>query len=212
MIARQLHIQCLLHSWKPIFRYSVFILLLMSCSESLVKPTSKEQQLWEKNQQQLHSLNKWQANGRVAVYNDQENWLIKVRWHQTLDNYQLYFSSPSGQSVAKLVGMPQHVEMFTAENQHYVAHHPDDLVEQTFNIHLPVTGLGFWIRGIPSPDIPVSNYYLNEKGYLTQLEQAGWTINFQTYAQTANWFLPQKLLLSNPHYRVKIIISDWYIS
>ncbi len=213
MIARQYLIQNLPPTYSLKLILSILLIFLLTgCGENLVKPSSETQLLWESHQQRLQTLNKWQLNGRVAVYNDHENWLIKVRWDQNLDKYQLHFYTPSGQGVAKLVGMSQQVEMFTAENQHYVAQHPDALVAQTFNINLPVTGLRFWIRGMPTPDVPIDNYYLNKQGYLTQLEQDGWKINFQTYAKSSNWFLPKKLLLTNSQYKVKIIVLNWHIS
>ncbi len=77
------------------------------------------------------------------------------------------------------------------------------LIQQMFGFSLPVSGLEYWLLGIPQPKIKYHKTLLNNQ--LISLEQQGWRIQYVNYVGG----VPQKLLLE--HYatntKIKLIIS-----
>ena len=58
------------------------------------------------------------------------------------------------------------------------------LLEQTLGLRLPVTGLRYWVRGLPAPG-PTALLQTDAAGRLTRLEQNGWVIEYPSYAPSS---------------------------
>jgi outer membrane lipoprotein LolB len=149
----------------------------------------------------------WQLNGRIAIAKEDEHWTAHVYWHQRDADYQIRFNAPLGQGVMLLQGNEGGVMMRTADNQTLVASNPDALVVKAIKLEIPVSGLYFWIRGLPGPT--ALNYQLNEAGYLYHLQQDGWDIEYGNYVNAGEVALPAKIYLENKRVKVKIVISQW---
>lgn len=168
--------------------------------------------LWKTHQQQLQTLTHWRLNGRIAITTEQENWTAHVHWQQHGSYYRLRFNAPLGQGALLLEGNEHQVMMQTAEQKTYTAENPDALILQTLNLAIPITGLHFWIRGVPKPEQHSPPYRLYEHGYLYHLQQDGWEIEYSRYIANNTVELPSKIFLDNGQFKVKIVISSWDIS
>ncbi len=73
----------------------------------------------------------------------------------------------------------------------------------------PLDSLRFWIQGVPNPTMPGTET-LGADGYLTTLEQSGWTVAFNSYMQTPDGALPQNLTATRDKVRVKLAIQSWH--
>ncbi|MDY6992116.1 MAG: lipoprotein insertase outer membrane protein LolB [Pseudomonadota bacterium] len=167
--------------------------------------------LWQTHQAQLRTLTAWRLNGRIAITTEQDNWTAHVHWQQHEQEYRLRFNAPLGQGALLLEGNEQQVMMHTAEQKTYIAENPDALILKTLNLAIPITGLHFWIRGLPKPKQLPSAYRLYEHGYLYSLQQDGWHIEYSRYIPNNTIELPSKIFLDNGQFKVKIVISSWDI-
>jgi len=119
---------------------------------------------------------------------------------------------PLGQGAMLIKGNDEGVVMHTANKETFTANNPDALVADVLKLEIPVTGLRFWIRGVPSSKSSPTWYTLNEAGHLHRLRQDGWEIVYKRYANVHGINLPNKIFLENDEFQVKIIISQWNIT
>lgn len=197
---------------KKIFLLAGVLLISACTSVSPPKPITPEMEaLWQTHQTQLTALNQWQLNGRIAITTPDENWVANVYWLQQENHYRLQFHIPPGQSVMALNGNSAAVTLRTSDNQSFVAQDPDELIAKVLKLTIPVRGLTYWIRGIPKPIELVSDYQLDDSGYLYILQQDGWSIEYKRYQEVNQLHLPDKITLQNEQFKVKIAISEWHI-
>lgn len=191
------------------------IFFLVSCATQPALPppaTPVTKSLWETHYKQLNAIKSWHMNGRIAVITATENWTANVHWQQRASTYQLIFKAPLGQSTMSLEGNQYRVVMRTTDGEEIEENNPDVLIAKVMDLHIPVTGLYFWIRGVPAPRPVAKQYRLDEAGYLYSLQQDGWKIAYKRYVDVAGISLPDKIFLENKHFRVKIAVSRWDLS
>ncbi|MDM8558843.1 lipoprotein insertase outer membrane protein LolB [Candidatus Parabeggiatoa sp. HSG14] len=174
--------------------------LLLSCASLPSLPPNNANQ-----------LDSWHLKGRIAIVTEDDSWTANVHWQQQGTDYQLRLNTPLGQGVLLLEGNDISVVMHTANNETFRAHNPDALVAQVLKLEIPVTGLHFWIRGLPSPKTIPTRYVLTKTGYLKSLQQDGWEIEYGRYLNVDGINLPRKIFLDNNQFQVKIVISQWNI-
>lgn len=164
---------------------------------------------WELRRQALLEINRWHLTGRVAVRIDQEAWSANVRWGQRQDAYLLDVYGPLGQGRLRLNGDSEGVTATSREGEQVSARSPEALLFQELGWMLPVSGLRYWVRGIPAPEVPESSLALDELGRLARLEQAGWSIEFSAYGEGDGIDLPRRIRLDNGEIFVRLVIDEW---
>ena len=63
-------------------------------------------------------------------------------------------------------------------------------------------------RGLPAPDSR-SRLTLDGDSHLARLEQDGWQVEYQRYAQQNGYALPERLKLYGQDLEVTLVIKDW---
>ena len=178
----------------------VCVLLLSSCAQLPPIPPIPANQ-----------LDSWRINGRIAISTKNDSWTANVYWQQQGPTYQLRLNAPLGQGAFLLEGDDDGVIMQTANQETFTARDPDILVTQVLKLEIPVTGLHFWIRGLPAPQPSPQWYTFDETGHLHRLRQDGWEITYMRYINIQGIDLPNKIYLENDRFKVKIVISKWNI-
>ena len=101
----------------------------------------------------------------------------------------------------------------------------DEVLYRTLGWHVPFKQMGYWLRGLPEPELPVT-IILDKYGRLDKLIQSGWQVSFLQYRIYGDLELPRKLYLAaDPDmlpariqleneqaesFSVKIVISQWH--
>jgi len=78
----------------------LFSFIMLSGCQTMPKyepPSPEMQALWQKNHAQLHKLQSWQLNGRIAILSPEEHLTLNVHWQQLNEVYVLRFTVPPGQ-------------------------------------------------------------------------------------------------------------------
>jgi outer membrane lipoprotein LolB len=174
-------------------------------------PSAAIEALWQFHRARLKSVNQWRLNGNISISTAEKNWRARIHWRQDKKKYTLRLYAPLGQGAMLLEGDEQKVIMRTADNKIYQAKNPDSLVREVLNLELPVSGLHFWILGLPSIEAKPNTLRLNETGQLHTLEQQGWQIQYLNYFDDDNIALPKKIYLENKDFEVTLVITDWEI-
>ncbi len=135
-----------------------------------------------------------------------------MRWRQEGGNYDISLGSPLGQDVLQLQGDAQGVSLRTAQGTDFAAD-GETLLYRRLGLRLPVSGLRYWVLGLPDPAAPVGaqDREVDGLGHLTRLRQSGWDIEFRRYGPVTTIDLPDKIFLTNQAVRleVRLAVEQW---
>lgn len=189
-------------------------LILSACELTPLQPpqTLDAEQSWRTRQQTLSALSAWGLSGRIAIQTPAEGWHASLSWEQRGETYSIQLSSPLGQGALQLNGDSSQVTLRTA-NAEDTAQDPEALLERQLGWRIPVSGLRYWVLGLPDPGVPLERKQLDESGRLTRIQQSGWDVEFRHYTSTGSVDLPDKLFLNNastePHLEVRLAVERW---
>jgi outer membrane lipoprotein LolB len=147
----------------------------------------------------------YELSGRLAARYRNEAFSGNLAWRHARNSDEMLITSPLGAGVARIVREGDAVVLSTAEPRDYRARDAESLTEQVLGFRLPLGGLADWVRGRPSPQLPVLNSESNAEGRLQTLEQGGWKIEYLEYRGE----LPSRLRLTYPGIELRLAISEW---
>jgi len=189
------------------------LIILSGCTtlSSSSQPSSDFDQ-WEAHKAHLSDLKHWQMNSRIFIQTKDDGFSSSIRWVQEVQSYQLRFSAPFGQGIYHLTGNPEKVSILLPDNTEQTAADPETLMKQALGFKLPVSGLSYWLRGLPYPEDPDRNIILDRNERLSELNQAGWDIKISRYLHKDGYYLPTKLTMENRHLKMKMVVKQWNLS
>lgn len=196
-------------------RGRVTLLLCMACAlagcaripaEAGFKPPS-----WEARQDGLIRLRSWALKARVAVRNGGEAATASLFWTQREDEYQLRATAPLGGGAYLLEGGAGAALLRGPGQELERAEDAETLLLRRLGWRLPVSHLAYWVRGLPSPALPVAALTLDEKNRLEALEQGGWVLQCQDYVSVEGNQLPRRLTLRSKggSHSARLSIRRW---
>lgn len=166
---------------------------------------------WQAHQARLNAITHWQVSGRIFMQTQDDGFSSQIDWVNRDQIYQIRFTAPMGQGVYDLQGEPGKVSMTMPNNQTETASNPESLMQKTLGVSLPVSGLSYWLRGLPNPANSSRDILLDTHERLIRLEQQGWKIIISRYRQQGDIYLPDKLIMENKHVKIKMALKDWRI-
>lgn len=143
-------------------------------------------------------------SGRVSVQHGEDSFSGALNWTADAERDELLFSNPLGQGIASLIRSPGGVVLTAAGKDPVHAETADELTEKTLGFHLPLSGLRYWVQGIPDPG-RVSESRKSENGGLTQLKQDGWVIDYLQYRENR----PRKIHVTRDGLEIRLVIDEW---
>ncbi|BAW81177.1 outer membrane lipoprotein LolB [Candidatus Nitrosoglobus terrae] len=173
------------------------------------KPPSDPKLAWQERQLALQRIKNWELKGRLAVNVAQDSWTGSVHWEQKEDKFDIFWFFPFGQGTIELKGAPELVTMRLPREEPVTATSAEELLEIRLGWSLPVTGLRYWLLGLPTPELPITEQVLDPWGRLQRLSQGGWVIRYLNYKLIHDNYLPGKVFLDNPKVRMRLVIDRW---
>jgi outer membrane lipoprotein LolB len=172
-------------------------------------PAARE--AWQARQDHLKGLKRWTLTGRMAVQNGREGGTGQLSWAQTEEAYNIQLRAPMGQGTFELAGHPAGVSLRTGRNQIVRAAAAEDLLQRQLGWSAPVSGLRYWLMGLPQPGLNVDKLQIDSAGRLTDLEQGGWRISVSQYRPYGRTELPSKISIENGRLKMRLAALDWRI-
>ena len=183
------------------------VTLLAGCA-GLPKPESGSQ-AWQDHRQQLEQLSHWTASGKIALRTPEQAESASLLWQQAGEASPLRLAGPLGVSAPTIDSDGKQLEV--RQGGDYSRWNLDDPTlgsERSWD--LPLRSLNHWIKGIPAPDSPVEALQLDEEGQLPkQMQQQGWTVEYQQFARFDGYLLPTKLQVYRGETRARILLREW---
>ncbi|VAW97007.1 hypothetical protein MNBD_GAMMA20-635 [hydrothermal vent metagenome] len=193
------------------FAVLTITLLLTGCASQPGPPAltpHEEAQAWRIHQALVSGLGEWALSGRISVRTEDDSWSGKLRWRQGGEQFHIAFDAPMGMGAARLRSDNTGVHMEVADGKEFSAPDAESLLYQFFGMRLPVTGLRYWVTGLPQPGMSSSLEY-DGAGRLARMQQASWDIRYRGYLHVQNVDLPQKIFIENRRLNVRLVIERW---
>lgn len=172
-----------------------------------VPPGIDNPDAWREHRAAVRALEHWSLQGRAAS-GQVLGWTGNISWRQDGKTFHVRVSGPLGMGGFRADGTLARVKIRTGE-QTFVTRQPGELVEEILGWRFPLTGLRYWILGLPEPGVP-ARLSVNERGLLVQLEQSGWTLGYTEYTTVAGYRLPSRIVLHNGENTISVVIGRWF--
>jgi outer membrane lipoprotein LolB len=191
----------------------IFALTLTISGCSTIKPNTSPAPILPKAEREtrLGSISSWRLNGKIAVQTNSNSGSASVDWFQRAGSYSIALQGPLGAGAMKLSGGPNGVTMIASDGKTFHAHSAEELLAKGWGFKLPVSNMNYWIRGLPAPGSNANTHY-DERGRLQTLAQQGYRIDYLSYTNMGKIDLPEKLSITSPSLRVKIIVYQWNLA
>lgn len=163
----------------------------------------------EQHQHRLSELHDWQAEGRIAVKQGNKGGNATFVWRQRGEHFDIKLFGPFGSGAVYITGNNQQVQLKEANGKIHTAQSPEALLQKVAGWQVPLSGLRYWLRGLPIPGDKMKKQRLGEGGTLTHFQQDGWIIDYESYHHDNALPLPWKMQLINRKLKVKILVKSW---
>lgn len=195
---------------------SVWIIITFAgCAVAPLRPSAEVLAAWQARQARLQDVRAWELHGRLAVRAGEQGGHMGLRWQRRPDQDVIDLSGPLGKPLLQLKRDASGAWLRDAEQKTFSAPDAESLVLSLTGWRLPLTGLPYWILGLPLPDAALREE-LDQEGRLKRLYQLGWDVQFLDYAMYDGRELPRRLLLrltepdaAAPAVELRLVVAQW---
>lgn len=147
--------------------------------------------------------------GRVAVSYDGRAFSSGVRWHHLPGRDEIWLLTPAGQTVAHIVSDGDGATLRGADRTQYSAPDVESLTRQALGWELPLTHLGWWVRGETAPGSAARDVERDHRARLVAFTQDGWQIVLAPDPSLEDGQLPRRLQLANGRHVIRLVVDSW---
>jgi outer membrane lipoprotein LolB len=165
---------------------------------------------WARHRALLDEMTHWTASGKLALRTSEQAESASLLWRQTGVFTHLRLSGPLGLSATTIDSDGRQLEIRQGDEYRSWDISSPDAIAQNTGWDLPLGALPHWLKGVPAPGFPLQLMELEpERELLRKLEQEGWEIHYETYAQFDELILPTQLRIRRGTTSAQVIIRDW---
>lgn len=190
--------------------------LLAGCAAIPPVAVHHPRRVWHTHRMRMMAIRRFRISAQSGVRAGHHGGTLALHWIVGPAAYQMTGYGPFGRVIFRLRVDAAGARLRTERGQ-FTGASASRLLWRLTGWRLPVAGLRFWIRGIPTPG-PVRRRRLDRAGLLASLRQDGWTIRYRRYRRTPSGRLPRLLTLTHamtaaPHgIVVTIRINRWDVT
>lgn len=159
----------------------------------------------------VQAISKWETSGRVGIRTQNDAVSGNFSWQKAPDTFELNIVGPFGQGATKLDQSVDGAVTLSYEDTVVKGNDPATLLQQELGWEFPVQQVTYWIRGLASPNSSATITKNADSQLPNQIEQDGWLITYSNFTKVDSLSLPQKMQVSNPPFKVNLIINQWTI-
>ena len=175
-------------------------------------PVEDIDQSWMKRADYLYENSRWIAKMSLVGKTDEQKFKTKVIWQQKDETYQIKLQDFIGRTVAIIDGSEDAVVVKTSKGQQYKGDNAEALIKELFGMHIPVSGLRFWLQGLPQPNRQLDELMLSEEGLAESIRQQGWLMSYPYYVANDPFKMPSQVLLGIEDLLLTVKITQWEFS
>ena len=191
-----------------------FIIVLLAvlgsgCAGPAERPTMPRVD-WLERRDMLREIEEFRREGRLALNTGRRGYSGTVSWEQNDDIVDFRFRGPFGVGGFRIHGDPEQLRVKTTAGEEFLLRDPELEMTERFGWSLPVHSMRYWILGVSDPGLPATEVP-DDEGLLESMEQAGWMVTYETYAETEGLLLPRKLDMERGDVRIRVMSDRWDI-
>ena len=168
--------------------------------------SEKSQLAWETRRARLVQIDRFTLQARVSsggIFGVKGN----LHWRQSGDSFEMRVAGPFGVGAASLTGHGKNVEIKTSKRT-FTTQDPEGDIHKRLGWTFPVMHLRYWVLGQPAPG-SAADFELDASGQLVELEQDGWTLEYDEYQAVGALALPRKFEVANDEVTIKVVVDSW---
>jgi outer membrane lipoprotein LolB len=181
----------------------VLVMLLAGCRTAPIAPID-----WPKEKGARQALAHWEMSGRAAVATGKEGYNASLRWIQQGSASEAHLKGALGVGGIRVRADGDALEVETSKGERLAADEAGPALERAVGVQLPIRALRYWLLGVPVPHEQATEE-LDEQGRLVRLEQQGWVIAYDRYANVDGSWLPGRTKLERGPVRVRVVADRW---
>ncbi|QRV25025.1 lipoprotein insertase outer membrane protein LolB [Marinomonas foliarum] len=159
----------------------------------------------------VSAISKWETSGRVGIRTQNDAVSGNFNWQKDPKTFALSIVGPFGQGATHLNQTSNGVVTLAYEDTVVTGNNPASLLQQELGWAFPVEQVTYWMRGLAYPNSVSKMTKDPERQLPNTIEQDGWLITYSNFTKVDGLSLPQKMQVSNPPFRVNLIINQWTI-
>lgn len=184
-------------------------LVLVACATTETGRELPDISDWDRRVTVLAALDEFEFAGRIGIRSGNDGFNGKFRWTQNASRFDASISGPLGIGTVLLEGDARHVVVTDKDGLATEMHDVESELYYRYGWTIPVRSLRYWALGIPDPALPATTEF-GPAGELTQLTQAGWTVEISRYRDVAGGQeMPGRLTAENSRTSVRLVIDRW---
>lgn len=193
-------------------------LLLAGCAstasrQALPPVPGDPQQHQQGRETALAAVPAWTMAGRVALSNGRDGGSGRIDWSQQDNTYTVSLSAPVTRQSWRLSGEPGQARLEGLEGGTRQGPDAGALLLEATRWEIPVEALRSWVRGMRGDSVAFGSATVQfaADGRLSQLQQAGWTVDYADWraAPGAPVELPHRLNAVRGDAKVRLVVDEW---
>jgi len=149
--------------------------------------------------------------GRINVRVENKGYPGRIRWQHAPGSDEVWVYSPVGSTVARMRQDALGALLVTSDGKEYKADDLKLLAREMLGWNLPIDGLQYWVRGLPSPSLDRAREEHDADGRLKSLSQGGWEVAYLDWSPAEVAGLPSKLDVAGEGLRLRLLIEKWKV-
>lgn len=183
--------------------------LAAACAGPRERPTEPGVE-WSGRQAMLREIEEFRMEGRLALNTGRRGYSGTVSWEQNDDLLDFRFRGPFGFGGFRIHGDAERLRVKTTAGDEFLLTDPEREMTERFGWSLPVRSMRYWILGVSDPELPATEQ-ADEEGLLESMEQGGWQVVYDGYADAEGLLLPRRLDMERGEIRIRVMTDRWEI-
>ncbi len=185
------------------------LLVLAGCSSKSGLPTDTAgEQQWQQRQLELASVQDWNLRARAVLRLEGEAYQVGLSWRRDAERFVLLLEAPFGQGVIRIDRDPAgSYRLHLPDGRIYRNDSAEALLDELLGWSIPISGLEYWIRGLPRPDSAYTRRVAGS-GNTRSLRQDRWDIDYLDYFADVPP-LPKRIDLARDDIALKLVVEHW---
>ncbi len=152
-------------------------------------------------------IERFTLEGRFSASDGEQAANGPLEWQHSPERQEWLLLTPLGQIAARLSASAQGVTLQTGDGRLHQAEHIDPLIAELLGVPAPVDGLSHWVQASVRSGARV--LALDPVGRPGRVTDAGWIIDYPSYADDSPQALPRRIDAQWGNARIRLIIDAW---
>lgn len=163
---------------------------------------------WLERRDELRAIEDWRVEGKLALKAGRDGYNGTLSWEQFGSETDFRFRGPFGFGGFRIHGDADRLRLKTTTGTDVVLDDPEADMQERFGWSIPVYSMRYWIVGVSDPEEPASEI-VDGGGFLTELEQHGWSVTYDGYREHEGYLLPRKVVMERADVRIRMVAERW---